>query len=199
MVDLDELMRLHRAATQGPWYQLLGTYVTAKKDDIKECVCTTDGFFEKRQKGCADAEYIVEACNAIPELVERIQELELKSYGYREIMILKERIKDLEEYNYELHRQLKRYEGRTLRKLGILPYYALDAHTGHAVIKDESDGVPSDIIFKCTCGTCEKFNSHEKGCPIAQCEHAGLEIYRMQREREEFKKKLDKEADTTNE
>lgn len=71
MVNLDELMRLHEAATPGPWKVATwyGGYHTIrpKKEPEKSL-----GQIERK----ADAAYIVVACNAVPELVARIRELE---------------------------------------------------------------------------------------------------------------------------
>lgn len=71
MIDLDELMRLHAAATPGPWKVATwyGGYHTIrpKKEPEKSL-----GQIERK----ADAAYIVAACNAVPELVARIRKLE---------------------------------------------------------------------------------------------------------------------------
>lgn len=71
MIDLDELMRLHAAATPGPWKVATwyGGYHTIrpKKEPEKSL-----GQIERK----ADAVYICAACNAVPELVARIRELE---------------------------------------------------------------------------------------------------------------------------
>ena len=71
MIDLDELMRLNDAATPGPWKVATwyGGYHTIrpKKEPEKSL-----GQIERKN----DAVYIVAACNAVPELVARIRELE---------------------------------------------------------------------------------------------------------------------------
>lgn len=71
MSDLDELMRLHDAATPGTWKVTTwyGGYHTIrpKKEPEKSL-----GQIERKH----DAAYICAACNAVPELVARIRELE---------------------------------------------------------------------------------------------------------------------------
>lgn len=71
MFDIDELMRLHAAATPGPWKVATwyGGYHTIrpKKEPEKSL-----GQIERKD----DAAYICAACNAVPELVARIRELE---------------------------------------------------------------------------------------------------------------------------
>lgn len=73
MVDLDELMRRHAAATPGPWSHRpdKALYVERLREIITEDETNICSLTEKN-----DAEYIVAACNAIPELVQRIKELE---------------------------------------------------------------------------------------------------------------------------
>lgn len=58
MIDLDELMRLHEAATPGPWEVKIGDFESE------------DGY------GTVTAPYVEAACNAVPELVARIRGLE---------------------------------------------------------------------------------------------------------------------------
>ena len=85
MIDLDELMRLHDAATPGPWKVKSGDFesedgygtVTApyvEADGKTICVPFDRGPDDENDE--ADAAYIVAACNAVPELVARIRELE---------------------------------------------------------------------------------------------------------------------------
>lgn len=79
MIDLDELMRLHEAATPGPWKSCtdevyvcgeLSYYDYVGNAEGKEVVSRITSVSE------ADAAYICAACNAVPELVARIRELE---------------------------------------------------------------------------------------------------------------------------
>lgn len=69
MIDLDELMRLRAAATPGPW--------KAEKnhtayDSWGDSVCYT----QQCHNHDNNLAYITAACNAVPELVARIRELE---------------------------------------------------------------------------------------------------------------------------
>ena len=69
MIDLDELMRLRVAATPGPW--------KAEKnhtayDSWGDSVCYT----QQCHNHDNNLAYITAACNAVPELVARIRELE---------------------------------------------------------------------------------------------------------------------------
>lgn len=95
-IDLDELERLHKAATPGPWeVKHLRTnheFVFAQAPDC-------DMVFHARE---ADVRYITEACNAVPKLIderhalhERIIELESELEVYRERELLEwERSRD---------------------------------------------------------------------------------------------------------
>ena len=76
MIDLDELERLAKAATPGPWC-----------NDYEDIFKWT---FMLTKKPIATAElpgnarYIVAACNAVPELIARVRELEQELDVYRE-------------------------------------------------------------------------------------------------------------------
>lgn len=76
MIDLDELMRMHDAATPGPWKKMLPKVLVAEDPKniygIPLCIAIHDD----NAQAAADAAYIVAACNAVPELVARIRELE---------------------------------------------------------------------------------------------------------------------------
>lgn len=85
MIDLDELMRMHAAATPGPWKVNIGDFesedgygtVTApyvEADGKTICVPFDRGPDDENDE--SDAAYIVAACNSVPELVARIRELE---------------------------------------------------------------------------------------------------------------------------
>lgn len=69
MVNLDELMRLHAAATPGPWDADVNDIAYDSNGDH---ICYTQ--FSKNSKD--NLKYICAACNAVPELVARIRELE---------------------------------------------------------------------------------------------------------------------------
>ncbi len=77
MVNLDELMCLHEAATPGPWHiedytVVCNAHGSAVADTYLE------SFAEKRRE--ANAGYICASCNAVPELVSRIKHLEAQLY-----------------------------------------------------------------------------------------------------------------------
>lgn len=69
MVNLDELMRLHDAAKPGPWEAEKNHTAYASWGDS---VCYT----QQCHNHDNNLAYIVAACNAVPELVARIRELE---------------------------------------------------------------------------------------------------------------------------
>ena len=79
MIDLEELERLAKAATPGPWEMV----------DARAFLDDED--FEIRNGGhCIgygtsgkDAAYIVAACNAVPELIARVRELEAELEQYK--------------------------------------------------------------------------------------------------------------------
>ena len=79
MIDLDELMKLREAATPGPWKSCtdevyvcgeLSYYDYVGNAEGQEVVSRITSVSEE------DSAYICAACNAIPELVARIRELE---------------------------------------------------------------------------------------------------------------------------
>lgn len=74
MINLDELMRLHDAATPGPWSVAFYTRVCSetKRKEVASCE-EADVTQKQREKNAA---YICAACNAVPGLVKRIKELE---------------------------------------------------------------------------------------------------------------------------
>ena len=77
MIDLDELMRLRDEATPGPWKVEEVSHVINDTVWFSEIIKTGDDEKIVNQgAGKADAAYICAACNAVPELVTRIRELE---------------------------------------------------------------------------------------------------------------------------
>lgn len=87
MIDIDELMRLHAAATPGPWEVKSGEFegdegygtVTAPYIEADgKMICVPFDRDPEDENDESDAAYIVAACNAVPELVSRIRELEEK-------------------------------------------------------------------------------------------------------------------------
>lgn len=74
MIDLDKLMLLHEAATPGPWEvtdKCAHLYVTDSNPNREIAKIG-----RKPKAYVENASYIVEACNAVPELVARIRALE---------------------------------------------------------------------------------------------------------------------------
>lgn len=74
---LDELMKLRDAATPGPWKH----DIVSRRDGMGfiwpfSSIENNDGEEVTDSITSNDAAYIVAACNAIPELVARIRELE---------------------------------------------------------------------------------------------------------------------------
>ena len=75
-LDLDELERLHAAATPGPWRvesevvrDSMGLFwpissIEGAEDNVTENITT------------GDAAYIVAACNAAPQLIKRLREMD---------------------------------------------------------------------------------------------------------------------------
>lgn len=85
MIDLDELMRKHAAATPGPWevksgefegYEGYGTVTAPYVEADGKMICVPFDRDPEDENDESDAAYIVAACNAVPELVARIRELE---------------------------------------------------------------------------------------------------------------------------
>ena len=88
MIDLNDLMRLREAATPGPWdteYRerengMYGQDVFTSENG--ETIATIAWYPKPLGNGVTstyradNAAYIVAACNAVPELVQRIRELE---------------------------------------------------------------------------------------------------------------------------
>lgn len=85
-IDLDELERLAAQATPGPWKVGKGhsaKFVMTYEDiPVRRLVSVIDGdkgtcdLARGWDESCANAAYIVAACNAVPELIARIRELE---------------------------------------------------------------------------------------------------------------------------
>ena len=77
-VNLDELMRLRTDATHGPWKfyvqtgRVVHTTLHGKTRIIADCV----RLYNPTGRAKKNAAYITAACNAVPELVARIRELE---------------------------------------------------------------------------------------------------------------------------
>lgn len=72
MVDLDELLRLANTAKLP--FQI---YKVCHLDDHHDEIIDADRFYVKYLNSEQD-EYILAACNAVPELITRIKELEEK-------------------------------------------------------------------------------------------------------------------------
>lgn len=85
-IDLEELERLAKAATPGPWKVGEGhsaKFVMTYEDiPVRRLVSVIDGdkgtcdLARGWDESCANAAYIVAACNAAPELIARVRELE---------------------------------------------------------------------------------------------------------------------------
>lgn len=74
MIDLDELMRLHEAATPGPWEVTdKGSHLYVTDSNPNREIAKIG---RKPKAYVENAFYIVAACNAVPEMVARIRELE---------------------------------------------------------------------------------------------------------------------------
>lgn len=78
MVNLYELMRLHDAATPGPWGPNIDGHISSAKGMVchKVHVYNTPDGREYDLPYKDDAAYICAACGAVPELVKRVRELE---------------------------------------------------------------------------------------------------------------------------
>lgn len=70
MIDLNELELLAKAATAGPWD--VSTKNLTMYDPFGDSVAYT----EQTHNQEANLHYIVAACNAVPELIKRVRELE---------------------------------------------------------------------------------------------------------------------------
>lgn len=73
-IDLDELEMLAQSATPGPWFVTCNctgkTFYTIKNDRVY--IGEALGVYN----GEANAAYIVAACNAVPELIARVREMD---------------------------------------------------------------------------------------------------------------------------
>ena len=98
-IDLEGLERLAKAATQGRWT------ITLKPDHNYPGVqiydlCTGGHFsgqLDTHFPGDPEAHYITAACNAVPELIARVRELE-------------EQNKELSGWNYEFQREARKLQ-----------------------------------------------------------------------------------------
>lgn len=92
MIDLDELMRLHATATPGPWKTDLGNFDSdgysmvirpyIEADGKIICVSNDDTDYGYDED---DAAYICAACNAVPELVQQIRDLEARAEFWQKV------------------------------------------------------------------------------------------------------------------
>lgn len=89
MIDLDELMRKHDAATPGPWrvksgefegYEGYGTVTAPYVEADGKMICVPFDRDSEDENDEYDAAYIVASCNVVPELVTRIKHLEAQLY-----------------------------------------------------------------------------------------------------------------------
>ena len=88
-IDLNELEQLAKAATPGPWKIGKGyaaKFVMTYEDiPVRRLVSVTEGnegtcdLARGWDESCANAAYIVAACNHAPELVARVRELEAEN------------------------------------------------------------------------------------------------------------------------
>lgn len=95
MIDLDELMRLREAATPGPWRHKIASkrdgmgsiwpFSSIKSEDVR--AIQEEEEIITSSITSANAAYIVAACNATPELVRRIKELERINEFFVEYLI----------------------------------------------------------------------------------------------------------------
>ena len=87
MIDLEELEKLAKDATPGPWRidaeNNPAHFIMTNEDipmhrliAISESPIATCDLSRRWTESCANAAYIVAACNAVPELIARIRELE---------------------------------------------------------------------------------------------------------------------------
>lgn len=97
MIDLDELMKLSEAATPGPWKTDLGNFDSDGYSMVIRPYIEADGkitFVSNDDTDYGydehDAAYICAACNAVPELVARIRELEeqLSAQNFKQVSAL---------------------------------------------------------------------------------------------------------------
>lgn len=75
-IDLDKLERLAKAATPGPWYTLSEMCEGVGCDTIISKQGEICDFVGNMHNPYGDRSYIVAACNAVPELIARVRELE---------------------------------------------------------------------------------------------------------------------------
>lgn len=73
MIDLDELERLAKAATPVPW---MVAHLCTNANFVFAQAPDCDIVFHAREE---DVQYITEACNAVPELIARVRELEAEN------------------------------------------------------------------------------------------------------------------------
>ena len=74
-IDLEKLERLAKAATPGPWTNIgIGTIRRKRPDEfIAECLPMLTRSVEKLRRCMNNADYIVAACNAVPELIAELK------------------------------------------------------------------------------------------------------------------------------
>ena len=95
-IDLDELERLAKAATPGPWkdksYKRNYDWGVICSGGKRIAICASKEVTDKRKnvtfdEMLANAAYIVAACNAVPELVARVREMERQRLKFANLAI----------------------------------------------------------------------------------------------------------------
>lgn len=75
-LDYDELQRLADAATPGEWVASPGGYVYREEPEIHDRFDVLDTNIATAHESAADAEFIAASRSAVPNLLDRVRELE---------------------------------------------------------------------------------------------------------------------------
>lgn len=81
MIDLDRLEELSKKATPGPWEDIGAAKIRRKHDFVADCAPIVVYGMKSFLKYKANADYILTACNSMPEIIEYVRELERKNAG----------------------------------------------------------------------------------------------------------------------
>ena len=82
--QIEELRRLSECVPTMPWKIVKRSCNTETAYEIRSCGGEYLGEMLACYQGKQNAAYIIAACNAVPELIERIEELESELEFYRE-------------------------------------------------------------------------------------------------------------------
>ena len=75
MIDFDRLEKLSKKATPGPWEDVGAAKIRRKHDFVADCAPIVIYGMKSFLKYKANADYILAACNSMPEIIEYVRDI----------------------------------------------------------------------------------------------------------------------------